>query len=1781
MEKSKILKIAATLVVATVLFSAFTKRCTESHPFIEKLISKLSIFSDHFAEEKVYLQLDRSFYEPHDLIWFSGWIRNANTLRADNVSEKLYIELIDPKGAVIEKQTILAKNGLAKGILKLNTPTGGLYKVKAYTNWQRNRETFFEREIQVQQVILPNLKMKLDFERKAFGPGDQVVAKLEVKDLEDEVLRLRNFTYMVSLDGKQILKETSTLDFDGKLDLQFSLPKKLNSSDGLLQILIPHNGQTESISRAIPITLKDIDLQFFPEGGDLIAGLSTKVAFKALNEFGKPADVEGVILNEKGEVVADFKSFHMGMGATKLWPERGNSYSAKITKPAGIDKVYTLPGVNLKGIQLGLSEHLDDKLTINIQATRPQAFHLVAQANDKILFSESSIVKENSNIDITTSDFPMGITRLSLFDEKGSIAAERLVFLNPHKKLNINIQTNKKQYLPREEVKMDITVKDFQGNPVVGNFGLSVSDDKLLTYADDKQGHILSKLFLESELKGTIEEPDFYFDEKEEKAIAALDYLLMTQGWRRFDWKEVNENEGMAATHQKERSWISGRVVNGLNEAVVGAEVEVLGTNVKTETDNTGYFIIKNFEIDNVGAVMKVSANGLKNVRKSIVEYKNDYHIVLSEGYGSISGLILSPKKKAARYTSIALQDDNGTVWKTHTDKRGEYTFKHITPGTYTLSFHHTDYQKYEIQQVRVWPSEDLIVSRRLLRFGETAPVIIEEFVSKDKELKTNDLLTKQREEKVIKKTIVREESTVQYDEIVSSGGSGINLDEITVVDYKVPLVSQDNTTSGSMVRSSDIRKFASKSISSIAASTAGMSQVDDGDFLRVRGSRSNATDIYVDGIRVSSSQVVVADVAMLRVMAGGIPAYYGGGLSVDLPQQNFVLNPKASTAVNSDYNQPVNRTTGSDFNLSAGSTGGYGGFRNYGYRYRKHVRYPSKIYAMVDQQPRLKTKKCNRLKSRKNCYDCSNEIFMEAIMDAIKKSKHYHRGHEDLLLEFFVNEKGEAGGLQLKGGGYHYYLRNEITKVFSQFKDWEPARLNFRKVAAKMVIPITDEKMFGHHKTKYQKAPEFYAPKYKSDDPVLRRNDFRSTVFWKPDVQTDEDGKATVSFCNSDDVTSLRVAVEGISNNGFVGEGSHLYSVQLPFSMSSKIPVVLLEGDEVRLPITLMNNTDELLVGELKIQIPDCFELLEGEQLMQTLNPQEAKTIYPVFRVKSRAVAKRIRKSNISFSFSSGAFSDTFDQLVNFQSDGFPITEVLTGTEKNNSFTIDVNSLRKGSMTTELNAYTNIVAEVMATCKRMLRQPGGCFEQTSSSNYPNVMVVQYLDKHGGFTDKKFRKKVQGYMRTGYSRLKGFECRKGGFSWYGKGEGIDALTAFGLMQFVEMRKVYPVDDEMIKRTAEWMLTRKDGKGGWAAKPTGNYRWRGNALVKNAYINWALSAAGYASDIKEEVEQSYQDVKEIEDPYVLALVANVLLRNGDERGEKLVTRLLSMQKPDGFFYGAEHSMTNSRGWNLHLETTALASLALMNSEQDVKSVLANSILAISKSKTKYGFGSTQSSVLCIKAMLEFADQSKDEVKEGIMALYVNDKLVQEQSYSTNASQSFAFDDFSHYLKDGTQEVEVRFTNEDQVIPFEMVINYASSMPENTEDVSKIKLQTTLSNDKIKQGETTRLTTLIKNESSEIVTSPIAIIGIPAGLSPQPWQLKKLQEQAVYDYYEITDNKVVFYLTELAEGEEKVIHLDLKADIPGKYISPASHAYLYYENDVMAWVSPTGIEILVSR
>lgn len=295
------------------------------------------------------------------------------------------------------------------------------------------------------------------------------------------------------------------------------------------------------------LNAQEIDFQFFPEGGNLVEGIENRLAYKAVDALGNGLDVSGVILSDKGDTVMNFESEHLGMGLMTFKPQVGEKYIAKIKYRNIYEKEVSLPTIEKEGFVMGV-ESVADKNNIrlfvghNLNNMTGQ-IAVVGQSQGRICYTAKTIsTKKVLLIKIPKNKFPEGITQFTVFNDKGVPLCERLIYLKNDSTLNINILTNKTQYKTKEKVTIDIEAKDAKGQPISGDFSVSVTDAGQVLekpFADN----IATYLLLNSDLKGRIEQPAYYFSKENPEASRHLDILMMTQGWRRYKWNDILKEE--------------------------------------------------------------------------------------------------------------------------------------------------------------------------------------------------------------------------------------------------------------------------------------------------------------------------------------------------------------------------------------------------------------------------------------------------------------------------------------------------------------------------------------------------------------------------------------------------------------------------------------------------------------------------------------------------------------------------------------------------------------------------------------------------------------------------------------------------------------------------------------------------------------------------------------------------------------------------------------------------------------------------------------------------------------------------------------------------------------------------------------------------------------------------------------------------------------------------------------------------------------------------------------
>ncbi|MBD2724500.1 TonB-dependent receptor plug domain-containing protein [Hymenobacter armeniacus] len=362
---------------------------------------------------------------------------------------------------------------------------------------------------------------------------------------------------------------------------------------------------TGSKGKAAAASANRPDVQFFPEGGYLVEGLPAVVACKATDATGRGLDVRGQILDAQNKVVlAAFSSRHGGMGRFAFVPGTGQRYHARVTLPDGSTADYPLPAVQPSGYTLHVVENATEFLVEAryrgaAGAPAPGPIQLMTQVRGVVAYPGPRPVSPEAPATwrMPKKNYPTGIVHFTLFDAQGAPQCERLAFVqNGAPGLKITLTPDQPSYGPHAPVQLNVRVTDAAGQPVATNFSVAVSD-AALSALDPNAETIASNLLLTSDLTGYVENPGYYFRNQSAATAQALDDLLLTQGWRRFVWKEVLAGQKPPLTFSPETALsLTGQVVsqNG-NRPIPNSQLTFLQTRperniITATTDAQGRF---------------------------------------------------------------------------------------------------------------------------------------------------------------------------------------------------------------------------------------------------------------------------------------------------------------------------------------------------------------------------------------------------------------------------------------------------------------------------------------------------------------------------------------------------------------------------------------------------------------------------------------------------------------------------------------------------------------------------------------------------------------------------------------------------------------------------------------------------------------------------------------------------------------------------------------------------------------------------------------------------------------------------------------------------------------------------------------------------------------------------------------------------------------------------------------------------------------------------------------
>jgi TonB-dependent Receptor Plug Domain len=447
----------------------------EGEELTEKIIAKLENYRLNFAQEKVYLHFDKPYYMAGETMWFKGYLFDGPSHQLDTTSKVLYVELLDE----VHGKVILSQTWRCDGTTHGN-------------------------------IALPDTLSEGVYKIRAFTNY--------MRNYSEEFFFYQEFK--IWGNGNHLAEEKSSLSNE------------------------------------------DFDVQFFPEAGNSVVGLNSRIAYKAINSSGKGIDIQGFVLENMKDTVVAFQSEHLGMGYFNYTSEAQKNYTAFVKKNNGKYRKFSLPKALEKGYTMSVDNLTSkDRIKIFVANNSPKPDEIDVESEDIIVvahqrgqlcfMAKGTDTQKSISISMPKNKIPEdGIVQITLLNAKGEPLCERLIFNNQERQLKLKITPDKTIYKNREKVTLNLEAIDAEGKPVEGNFSVAVTDaHQVLT--DPHQENVLTYLLLSSDaskisntdnsalLRGKIEKPAYYFEKENANAARHLDILMMTQGWRRFLWRDL------------------------------------------------------------------------------------------------------------------------------------------------------------------------------------------------------------------------------------------------------------------------------------------------------------------------------------------------------------------------------------------------------------------------------------------------------------------------------------------------------------------------------------------------------------------------------------------------------------------------------------------------------------------------------------------------------------------------------------------------------------------------------------------------------------------------------------------------------------------------------------------------------------------------------------------------------------------------------------------------------------------------------------------------------------------------------------------------------------------------------------------------------------------------------------------------------------------------------------------------------------------------------------------
>lgn len=702
-------------------------------------------------------------------------------------------------------------------------------------------------------------------------------------------------------------------------------------------------------------------------------------------------------------------------------------------------------------------------------------------------------------------------------------------------------------------------------------------------------------------------------------------------------------------------------------------------------------------------------------------------------------------------------------------------------------------------------------------------------------------------------------------------------------------------------------------------------------------------------------------------------------------------------------------------------------------------------------------------------------------------------------------------------------------------------------------------------------------------------RSYFPEALYINPEIITDRNGNATVSIPLADNITTWRMAMLASTPHGGLGTATSSLKVFQDFFVDLDLPVTLTQGDQVSIPVAIYNYSEAK--GDVRLQ-------LKGENWFALVDDTGEKSLAVnaghVSSSQFTLEAKRIGKFKLTLSARMKGAAERADIVVR------EIEVVPNGHQENLVFNGQLESTASHALTFPANSipeaskifvriYPGPLSQIIEGMDAILRMPGGCFEQTSSSTYPNVLALDYMKRTKKLTPE-VHAKAEGYIANGYQRLLTFEVAGGGFSWFGQAPANKILTAYGLMEFSDMAKVHDVDPRLIERTQQWLVSQQLADGSWA--PDKNFinegatnRYNSDVVRITAYIAWSLENTGYQGTAVQKANAFIAShLRAKFDPYTLAVLANLAVDYGKDREftRQAIEMLLDArtERDQQLWWSSEETGVYSTGISASVETTGLATQALLKWGQAPGAARKSLAFLTSKKDASGTWGSTQATIMALRALLLASEKNHADVN-GTVEIALNGKTITQLQLGSQNSDLFHQFVYQQVDPKEANRVEIRFHGKGN-LGYQVVGQYFLSWDEKAAE-EPLSISVDYDRTRLAEDDLVTATATIRNHLNKSANMVMVDLGIPPGFELLREDFGEYQEKSAgqksgrLEKFSQTATEAILYFDSLAPGEKVVLPYRLRAKYPLRARTFSSRVYEYYNPDLGSVARPIQLQI----